>query len=85
MTLTEQIVGRALEAEDKHTKINNFILSRLDSFIDFIMNFIDKLIDDIPEYPGLHPKQCIQRTICESHKRVDKYGRVGKVIRFLFR
>ncbi|XP_054169296.1 uncharacterized protein LOC128966471 [Oppia nitens] len=85
LSLTEHIIGHSIDINNKDIKVKNFLLSRLQSLVELLMSFVDQLIDDIPEYPGLDPQECIKRCICETHKHRNQFGLIGRVVRFLFR
>jgi hypothetical protein len=85
LELTERIIGRSLEADDKELKVKNFMTTRLQTLIDFVMSFVDNLLDKMPEYAGLDPQECIQRSVCEAHKHQHRFGVIGRFVRFLFR
>ena len=58
--------------------------SLLQSKVDSVMGIIERSVQDLPNFPRLHPQECLKRTICEAHNQPDKFGAAGLSLRVLF-
>lgn len=52
--------------------------------LDSVMGWIERSVEHLPNFPRLHPQECVKRTICEAHNEPSKYGGLGFVLRLLF-
>lgn len=63
------------------------ILSRFNPFqgrVDSFMGWIERSVEHLPNFPHLHPQECVKRSICEAHNEPNKYGAIGFILRLLF-
>lgn len=56
------------------------IQGRVDSF----MGWIERSVEHLPNFPRLHPQECVKRSICEAHNEPERYGAIGFFLRLLF-
>lgn len=63
------------------------ILSRFNPLqgpVDSVMSWIERSVEHLPNFPHLHPQECVKRSICEAHNRPDRFGMIGLMVRLLF-
>ncbi|UYV74352.1 hypothetical protein LAZ67_11003195 [Cordylochernes scorpioides] len=51
---------------------------------EYLVNLVEKSMDDVPPIPRLDVQDCIKRAICEAHHQPKKYGLVGMLLQLLF-
>lgn len=56
----------------------------LQSRVDSVMGWVERSVEHLPNFPRLHPQECVKRSICEAHNEPNKYGAIGFMLRFLF-
>lgn len=52
--------------------------------VETVMGWIERSIEHLPNFPRLHPQECVKRSICEAHNEPAKYGAIGFTLRLLF-
>lgn len=64
----------------------NNIVARfgLQGRVESMMGWVERSIEHLPNFPRLHPQECVKRSICEAHNEPDKYGAIGFTLRLLF-
>lgn len=58
--------------------------SDLQGRVESVMGWVERSIEHLPNFPRLHPQECVKRSICEAHNDPNKYGAVGFMLRLLF-
>lgn len=56
----------------------------IQSRVDSMMGWIERSVEHLPNFPRLHPQECVKRSICEVHNEPEKYGAIGFILRLLF-
>lgn len=56
----------------------------LQSRVEYVMGWLERSIEHLPNFPRLHPQECVKRSICEAHHEPTKYGAIGLTLRLLF-
>lgn len=56
----------------------------LQSRVESIMGWIERSVEHLPNFPRLHPQECVKRSICEAHNDPEKYGAIGFLLRLFF-
>ncbi|XP_054163433.1 uncharacterized protein LOC128961242 [Oppia nitens] len=49
-----------------------------------IIHSMHESIKDLPHFPGKRLEECIKWSVCDSHKRLKKYGYLGRLFRSIF-
>lgn len=52
--------------------------------VESVMSWIERSVDHLPNFPRLHPQECVKRSICEAHNAPNKYGAIGFMLRVMF-
>lgn len=74
--------GAAAAAEQAQSILSRF--NPLQGRVDSIMSWIERSVEHLPNFPHLHPQECVKRSICEAHNEPTKYGAIGFILRLLF-
>lgn len=69
-------------AEQAQSLLSRF--NPLQGRVDSIMSWIERSVEHLPNFPHLHPQECVKRSICEAHNEPTKYGAIGFILRLLF-
>lgn len=72
---------RAGVATDEHSAASRFSLQ---ARVDSVMGWIERSVEHLPNFPRLHPQECVKRSICEAHNKPHDYGAIGFMLRLLF-
>lgn len=72
----------AAAAEQAQSLLSRF--NPLQGRVDSIMSWIERSVEHLPNFPHLHPQECVKRSICEAHNEPTKYGAIGFILRLLF-
>lgn len=52
--------------------------------VESVMGWVERSVEHLPNFPRLHPQECVKRSICEAHNEPNKYGAIGLTLRVLF-
>ena len=80
---SEHVFGRKLKLEERHSIIKT-LEKQLALLSTNIIHSLHESIEDLPHFPGKRFKECVKWCICETHKRPQKYGYLGKLFRSVF-
>jgi len=83
INISESVMGRSLKDEEK-LGLANFMTSRLVGVSESIMGWVEKSVDDLPNFPRMDAQECMKRCICEAHNQPKKYGLTGLVLQLFF-
>ncbi|XP_054154266.1 uncharacterized protein LOC128952837 [Oppia nitens] len=83
INISERMMGRSMNNEEKQG-LSNFVTSRLVGVSESIMGWVEKSVDDLPNFPRLDAQECMKRCICEAHNQPKKYGLTGLVLQLFF-
>jgi hypothetical protein len=56
----------------------------IQSRVEHMMDWLERSIEHLPNFPRLHPQECVKRSICEAHNEPNRYGAIGLALRLLF-
>lgn len=56
----------------------------LQNRLEYVMGWLERSVEHLPNFPRLHPQECVKRSICEAHNEPARYGAVGLTLRLLF-
>ena len=83
INISEAVIGRSMNTEERQG-LANLMTSRLVGVSESIMGWVEKSVDDLPNFPRLDAQECMKRCICEAHNQPKKYGLTGLVLQLFF-